>query len=217
MVVVDNESATDSDTVMVSVVNTNIDPVAVAGEDQTVGISELVTLDGSSSTDSDGTISSYLWSQISGQAVTLSAANEAITTFTSPTQENILVFELLVTDELSGVSSDTISILVQNITTSIDGRLYPSEIRLIGNYPNPFNPKTEIVFEVIKTNEVEVSIYNVYGQKVWRKNLGELNKGFHRTLWDGKDIKSKPVVSGVYFYRVSSGDKSLISKMSLLK
>ena len=121
------------------------------------------------------------------------------------------------TDELGGVSSDTVSVLVQNITTSVEGRLYPSEIRLIGNYPNPFNPKTEIVFEVIKMNEVEVSIYNVYGQKVWRKNLGKLNKGFHRTLWDGKDIKSKPVVSGVYFYRVSYGDKNLISKMSLLK
>ena len=151
MVVVDNESATDSDTVIVSVVNTNINPIAVAGEDQTVGFSELVTLDGSSSSDSDGTISSYLWSQISGQTVTLSAANEEITTFTSPTQENILVFELLVTDELGGVSSDTVSVLVQNITTSVDGRLFPSEIRLIGNYPNPFNPKTEIVFEVIKT------------------------------------------------------------------
>ena len=217
MVVVDDQSATDSDTVTVSVVNTNIDPIAIAGEDQTVGVNEPVTLDGSLSTDSDGDIISYTWSQISGQAVTLSAANEAITTFTSPTQENILVFELLVADELGGVSGDTVSILVQNITTSVDGRLYPGEIRLIGNYPNPFNPKTEIVFEVIKMSEVGVSVYNVYGQEVWRKNLGKLDKGFHRTLWDGEDIKSKPVVSGVYFYRVSYGDRSLISKMSLLK
>ena len=217
LVVIDDQSASDSDTITVSIVNTNINPIAVAGEDQLVGVSELVTLDGSASTDPDGAISSYLWSQISGQAVTLSATNEATTTFTSPTQEDILVFKLLVSDEFGGASSDTVSVIVQNTTASIDGVLFPDEVRLVGNYPNPFNPKTEIVFEVIKSLEVGVSIYNVFGQEVWRKNLGRLDKGFHRMLWGGKDIQGEPVVSGVYFYRVSFGDKSLISKMSLVK
>ena len=217
LVVIDDQSASDSDTVTISVVNTNIDPIAIAGEDQIISVGESVILDGSASTDSDGTISSYLWSQISGQAVTLSAANEAITTFTAPTQEDILVFELLVSDELGGSSSDTTSILIQNTTASIDGKFFPDEVRLIGNYPNPFNPKTEIVFEVIKRLEVGVSIYNVYGQEVWRKNLGKLDKGFHRAPWRGKDIQGEPVVSGVYFYRVSYGDKRLISKMPLIK
>ena len=217
LVVVDDQSASDSDTVIVSVINTNIDPVAIAGEDQIVVVNELVTLDGSLSSDSDGIISSYLWSQISGQVVALSASNEAITTFTTPTQEDILVFELLVSDEFGGTSSDTISILVQNTTASIDGKSFPNEVRLMGNYPNPFNPKTEITFEVIKRCEVGVSIYNVYGQKVWRKNLGKLEKGFHRALWSGKDIQSEPVVSGVYFYRIFYGDKSLVGKMSLVK
>ena len=217
LVVVDDQSASDSDTVIVTVVNTNIDPVANAGEDQIVGVSESVTLDGSSSSDSDGTISSYLWSQISGQAVTLSAASEATTTFIAPNQENILVFELLVSDELGGASSDTVSILVQNTTTSIDGDFIPNKVRLIGNYPNPFNPKTEIVFEIIKRFEVGVSIYNVYGQEIWYKNLGELNRGFHRVLWRGKDFQGESVVSGVYFYSITYGNKNLISKMSLVK
>ncbi len=217
LVVLDDQSASDSDTVIVSVINTNVDPVAIAGEDQVVGFNDSVTLDGSSSSDSDGTISSYLWSQISGQAVALNPASEAITTFIAPDQENILVFELLVSDDLGGVSSDTVSILVQNTTASVDGKLFPDEVRLIGNYPNPFNPKTEIVFEMIKRLEVGVSIYNVYGQEVWSKNLGRLNKGFHKILWGGKDNLGETVVSGVYFYRVYYGDKSLISKMSLVK
>ena len=217
LVVLDDQSASDSDTVIVSVINTNVDPVAIAGEDQIVVTNELVTLDGSASADSDGAISAYAWSQISGQVVTLSAANEAITTFTAPTQEDILVFELFVSDEFGGTSSDTISILVQNTTASVDGKFFPDEVRLIGNYPNPFNPKTEIVFEVIKRLEVGVSIYNVYGQEVWSKNLGRLNKGFHKILWGGKDNLGETVVSGVYFYRVYYGDKSLISKMSLVK
>ena len=217
LVVLDDQSASDSDTVIVSVINTNVDPVAIAGEDQIVVTNELVTLDGSASADSDGTISAYAWSQISGQVVTLSAANEAITTFTAPMQEDILVFELFVSDEFGSTSSDTISILVQNTTTSVDDKLFPDEVRLVGNYPNPFNPKTEIVFEVIKRLEVGVSIYNVYGQEVWSKNLGRLNKGFHKILWGGKDNLGETVVSGVYFYRVYYGDKSLISKMSLVK
>ena len=195
----------------------NQTPISNAGPDQTTSFGQVVTLDGSSSTDPDGAISAYVWSQISGQVVTLSAANEAITTFTAPTQEDILVFELFVSDEFGGTSSDTISILVQNTTASVDGKLFPDEARLIGNYPNPFNPKTEIVFEVIKRFEVGVSIYNVYGQEVWSKNLGRLNKGFHKILWGGKDNLGETVVSGVYFYRVSYGDKSLISKMSLVK
>ena len=70
---------------------------------------------------------------------------------------------------------------------------------------------------MIKRLKVGVSIYNVYGQEVWRKNLGKLEKGFHRALWNGKDIQGEPVVSGVYFYIVYYGDKSLISKMSLVK
>ena len=61
------------------------------------------------------------------------------------------------------------------------------------------------------------SIYNVYGQEIWRKSLGKLDGGVHRTLWGGKDIQGEPVVSGVYFYIVYYGDKSLISKMSLIK
>ena len=158
-----------------------------------------------------------MWSQISGQAVALSAASEATTTFIAPNQENILVFELLVSDELGGASSDTVSILVQNTTTSIDGDFIPNKVRLIGNYPNPFNPKTEIVFEIIKRFEVGVSIYNVYGQEIWYKNLGELNRGFHRVLWRGKDFQGESVVSGVYFYSITYGNKNLISKMSLVK
>ena len=148
LVVVDDQSASDSDTVIVTVVNTNIDPVANAGEDQIVGFNESVTLDGSSSSDSDGTISSYLWSQISGQAVTLSAANEAITTFIAPTQENILVFELLVSDELGGASSDTVSILVQNTTTSIDGKLFLMKLDLLVIIPTHLTQKQKLFLKL---------------------------------------------------------------------
>ena len=217
LVVTDNESASDTDTVNVIIVNTNIDPVANAGEDQSIGFSELVTLDGSGSSDPDGTIASYQWSQISGTSVTLSASEQSTATFTSPTSENILVFTLAVIDQLGGLDQDTISVLVQNTTTAIDEKLIPEELKLFGNHPNPFNPKTEIVFQVLKQTEIKLAIYNIYGQSVWTKSLGQKDKGLYSVPWDGETTQGKSAVSGIYFYRVNAGDKHLLGKMSLVK
>jgi len=93
----------------------------------------------------------------------------------------------------------------------------PSDIKLFGNHPNPFNPKTDIVFQVLHQTAVEVSIYNVYGQKIWTKNIGSVNKGVYSVPWHGKNKRGEPVVSGVYFYQIIAGDKQLLNKMSLVK
>ncbi len=195
----------------------NQTPTSEAGLDQTTSYSQTVTLDGSGSSDPDGTIEAYQWLQLSGTSVTLSTPEESITTFTAPNEENILVFSLTITDQLGGTDRDTISVLVQNTTTAIDENLLPGELRLIGNHPNPFNPKTEIVFEVLNRTKVSITIYNVYGQNIWTTNMGLLEKGRYTFPWNGETTQKKPPVSGIYFYRVSAGDKHLISKMSLIK
>jgi hypothetical protein len=217
LVVTDNESASDSDTIKVTIVNTNIGPNASAGEDQLIGFSEPVILDGSGSSDPDGAIASYQWSQISGTSVALSSPNEATTTFTSPAEENILVFALSVTDELGDADSDTVSVLVQNTTTSVDENLIPKELKLFGNYPNPFNPNTEIMFQVLKQTEISLIIYNVAGQSVWTKNLGQKEKGLYRVSWKGETTIGQPAVSGIYFYRINVDSGHLIGKMLLAK
>ena len=127
------------------------------------------------------------------------------------------MFSLTITDQLGGTDRDTISVLVQNTTTAIDENLLPGELRLVGNHPNPFNPKTEIVFEVLNRTRVSLTIYNIYGQNVWTTNMGLLEKGRYTIPWNGETTQKKPPVSGIYFYRVSAGDKHLISKMSLIK
>ena len=217
LTVLDNEFSSDTDTVVINIVNTNILPVANAGVDQSVNNNELITLDGSSSFDPDGTIESYQWSQLSGTNVVLSSADQQTTSFTSPNESDILVFILSVGDELGGVDSDTVSVVVQSVTTSIDEKIIPQKIKLLGNHPNPFNPKTDIVFQVLKETNIVISIYNVYGQRVWIKNLGLKEKGVCRVSWFGENTNGEPVVSGVYFYHIVAGNKQLISKMSLLK
>ncbi|HKX72788.1 MAG TPA: PKD domain-containing protein [Candidatus Saccharimonadales bacterium] len=93
----------------------NQTPVANAGSDQNVAAADLVTLDGTGSTDGDGTITTYTWSQVSGTAVTLSSTSVAQPTFTSPASLSgaTLVFGLTVTDNQGATSpQDTVTITV---------------------------------------------------------------------------------------------------------
>ncbi len=99
----------------------NTPPVAEAGATQTVNQAVTVNLSGSGS-DSDGTISSYLWTQIdTGYSVTLSTPNAAATSFTAPTppagQTATLIFELQVTDDDGSSDSDTVLVQVNSTQT----------------------------------------------------------------------------------------------------
>lgn len=90
----------------------NVAPTANAGDDQTVDENTLVTLTGSG-TDSDGTISSYSWTQTSGASVTLASASSASTTFTTPdiSADETLTFELTVTDNDGATTVDSVEVM----------------------------------------------------------------------------------------------------------
>mgnify|MGYP000586752500 CR=1 FL=1 len=94
---------------------TNSAPTANAGADQTMEEQADVTLSGSG-TDSDGSISSYSWTQIAGTSVTLTNADSATAGFTAPdvTADETLTFLLITTDNVGGVSEDSIDINVNN-------------------------------------------------------------------------------------------------------
>ena len=85
------------------------------------------------------------------------------------------------------------------------------------NYPNPFNPSTTIEYSLPESGEVEISIYNIKGQKVKQLVRECQEPGTHTILWDGKDTENKSVGSGVYFYIVKTERESLINKMIMLK
>jgi len=90
----------------------NVAPMASAGTDRVERFNATVTLDGSASNDPDGSIVSFAWTQVSGTSVTLSASDQATVTFTSPTSVAELAFELVVTDDSSAVSKDTVTIYI---------------------------------------------------------------------------------------------------------
>jgi len=112
----------DSDTVSISIVNTNTAPVADAGDDASVAEGSPVTLDGTNSYDADGDALTYSWLQISGAPVTLSSTSTALTSFDAPFGSgggapgivDVLVFELTVDDGF-GESVSTVTIEVTNV------------------------------------------------------------------------------------------------------
>ena len=97
-----------------------------------------------------------------------------------------------------------------------------SQFRLLGNYPNPFNPTTTIKYELAQSGLVRLVLYNLLGQKI-RTLISKIQApGQHQVNWDGKDELGKPVASGVYVYQLQVKTKSgkifrKVRKMILMK
>ncbi|MCD4795694.1 MAG: T9SS type A sorting domain-containing protein, partial [Candidatus Cloacimonetes bacterium] len=106
--------------------------------------------------------------------------------------------------------------IVSSTGASIGGDLPLVKTRLYGNYPNPFNPITIIKFSTTEhTENTELIIYNIKGQKVKTLIDKKLEAGNHQVIWNGKDENSKPVSSGIYFYKLKSGKYISTKKMIL--
>ncbi len=93
----------------------------------------------------------------------------------------------------------------------------PQTATLYGNYPNPFNPTTTIHFYLPEAGKVKLEIFNIKGQKVKTLLDGMSKEGYQEVVWNGNDNTERKLASGVYFYKLSYGNKSLQKKMLLLK
>jgi CotH kinase protein/Lamin Tail Domain/Fn3 associated/FlgD Ig-like domain len=92
-----------------------------------------------------------------------------------------------------------------------------SDIQLIQNFPNPFNPSTKISFSLPNESRINLSIFNIKGQLVKTLLAGYMDKGVHTVLWNGRNSSSKAVASGIYYYKLSNGTSNRVKKMLLLK
>jgi hypothetical protein len=89
---------------------------------------------------------------------------------------------------------------------------------LIGNYPNPFNPETTIMFTLSNESNVEINVYNVRGQRVRSLVNDYFEAGHHQVVWNGRDNSDREVSSGIYLYRMmKEGDLIETRRMVLLK
>jgi len=93
----------------------------------------------------------------------------------------------------------------------------PVEFSLSQNYPNPFNPVTNIKFSVPDAGNVNLSVYNMLGEKV--KTLVDIHKtaGEYSVEWNGTNNAGREMSSGVYFYKLQMGSNIRIKKMLFMK
>jgi len=85
------------------------------------------------------------------------------------------------------------------------------------NYPNPFNPRTEIEYTLPYSGCVLLTIYKLMGQRVATLVDEEQKAGYHRTLWDGKNGNGQYASTDIYFYRFQARDFSDNKKMLLIR
>ena len=93
----------------------------------------------------------------------------------------------------------------------------PRTTRLFDNYPNPFNPRTTIKYELAKTSDVKITIYNSIGQKVRTLLNKRQSSGEYQAYWNGKDDTRHQLPTGVYFLKFETVDYSKVQKMILMK
>ena len=103
------------------------------------------------------------------------------------------------------------------VLTMNDGANIPKVFALGQNYPNPFNPTTRFTVDVPKTSSVEVTIYDVLGQKVNTLMNGQQAPGSISVQWDGRDANGLRVTSGVYFVRMKTDNFTTTQKIVLMK
>ena len=102
-----------------------------------------------------------------------------------------------------------VSVSIEEVNTIV--------LSLDQNFPNPFNPNTTISFTLPATSSVRLSVYDPEGKLVIVLVDDVLPQGFNEATWDSRDARGNPVSSGVYFYRLTAGNRTLTKKMVLLK
>lgn len=92
-----------------------------------------------------------------------------------------------------------------------------NKVKAISNYPNPFNPDTNISFTLSVNAEANIRIYNLKGQIVREMGVKPYKSGVNTINWDGRDNSHNPVSSGIYFIRINTGNESHTHKMLMMK
>ena len=100
---------------------------------------------------------------------------------------------------------------------SVQQSQLPLNFELFQNYPNPFNPETIIRFNVKNSEKINISIFTINGVLIKELLNSYMNPGSHSVKWNGLDNNKKKVSSGVYIYKMISGDNISSLKMVLAK
>jgi len=98
-----------------------------------------------------------------------------------------------------------------------DGKMVPHSFSLGQNRPNPFNPSTVVDYSVARKSQINISVFNILGQRVKTLVDREADAGQYQAVWDGADDNGNQVASGIYFYKMSTAGFVETRKMVLMR
>jgi hypothetical protein len=93
----------------------------------------------------------------------------------------------------------------------------PAPARLLGGRPNPFNPRTDIIFELDRPQRVTLTVHDLTGAVVARLADGVYGAGRHALTWKGRDAAGAPVASGSYLVRMVTPARTAVAKIGLVR
>jgi len=110
-----------------------------------------------------------------------------------------------------------LNVHVDEAYASLHGIDLPTEFALHNNYPNPFNPVTNILYDIPEVSDVKLEIYNVMGQRVRTLVQGTQEPGRYQIIWNATNDFGQALSSGMYIYRIQAGDFVSVKKLVLMK
>ena len=139
-----------------------------------------------------------------GISVSLSAAE--VTEMIGENQSLTGTWKVVASDGLESIESGTRTLtLVTGVLSTMD-EVLPIDFSLMGNYPNPFNPETQIRIEIPVRADLTVVISDILGREINRLGNQVYSPGIHSFSWNGKHSSGNQVPSGIYFYEVIAND-----------
>ena len=93
----------------------------------------------------------------------------------------------------------------------------PTVSRLHANFPNPFNPRTTIKFDLSRSGPVELAVFDLAGRLVKRLVSESMSAGSHQAVWEGRDTAGRQASAGVYFFQLKTTDTIDTKRMTLIK
>ena len=93
----------------------------------------------------------------------------------------------------------------------------PRAARILGSQPNPFNPPTTLTIDLPQPGRAQLAVYDATGRRVRTLLQANLAAGTHAVVWDGRDDTGRPLASGIYEARLSTGRTVTGQKLALVK